>query len=316
MTLLDEYVCLTQDELTHPLKVFAGGKEPGQFLEVSDTHLFLGYKPLLIGIPFPVNAPQVAGLKNEICMSFSERSESCTSGSGWNVAKEKLASIQLFYFGQKYLGNSVVLLYEGKFATHQFLSWPHQKLNSIRLSLARQRTGNIDLTGNLYDQVRIAYAVPRTISIISLGQGNEFNMFPTDLHGPIGKECYAGSLRIGGKANQQVENHGNLVIAEVDSSWFKEAYALGKNHMKELQPKENFLIHGWSEKFQLPLPPATLSYRELQWKESVDRGVHRIHFYEILNRKKITQGHSLSHIHQYYAQWRLDHNLETRILSR
>jgi len=144
------------------------------------------------------------------------------------------------------------------------------------------------------------------------------NMFPTDLHGPIGEKFYAGSLRLGGLANDQVEKYKQIVISEVEPSFYKHAYALGKNHMKELQKESEFPLHlTRSKSLNFLLPAAVVSNRELKRINSLDVGIHRIHLYEIILRDILQENQSsLTHIHQYYAQWRLDHGLSTPMLLR
>ena len=163
---------------------------------------------------------------------------------------------------------------------HQFINRQLQRLHS------RQST-NVSLNDNLYDQVRIAYAIPRQISIVTVSDGSRINMFPTDLHGPIGENVYAGSLRIGGLANNQVETYKRIVISKVDASFYRESYALGKNHMAELQGVEEFSISPErSHVFDFPLPRAVVSYQELKHIDSLDYGIHRIHLYEVVHRKE------------------------------
>ena len=67
-------------------------------------------------------------------------------------------------------------------------------------------------------------------------------MFPTDLHGQVNDGFYVGSLRHGGKANEQVERSKNIALSRVDLSWCKQAYTLGKNHMQDLKDFNSFLI--------------------------------------------------------------------------
>jgi hypothetical protein len=57
-------------------------------------------------------------------------------------------------------------------------------------------------------------------------------MFPTDLNGRIDDEHYVISLRHDGAVNQQVEKFKRISLSTVDSSFCKEAYRMGKNHMQ------------------------------------------------------------------------------------
>ncbi|MBK5277343.1 MAG: hypothetical protein JJE09_00620, partial [Bacteroidia bacterium] len=174
------------------------------------------------------------------------------------------------------------------------------------------------LSGNLLDQVRIAYCIPRIISIITVSDGTLINMFPTDLHGAVGEKNYVSSLRKGGLANTQVEKYNKIVISDVDTSFCKQAYALGKNHMHEMTDINAFSTYvERSAKLKLPLPKSVLRYKELSRIDSFDHNIHRIHLYEVIHAQTIESGKStLAHIHQYYAQWRLDQSFPTQMILR
>ncbi|MEX2231750.1 MAG: hypothetical protein WD824_06305, partial [Cyclobacteriaceae bacterium] len=176
---------------------------------------------------------------------------------------------------------------------------------------------NVRLPGNLYDQVRIAYAVPRKIALITVCDGNKMNMFPTDLHGPFGKKFYISSLRKGGKANLQVEQTRKLILSFMPVNEYRAVYALGKNHMKDMKDFDEFsILNEPSAILKLPIPSAALHYKELELIDSFDAGIHRIHFYKNVHNEKITNGLTLAHIHQYYAQWRIDHKLPVNMRLR
>jgi flavin reductase (DIM6/NTAB) family NADH-FMN oxidoreductase RutF len=219
---------------------------------------------------------------------------------------------------RKVLGEEVVMFYEGIHGEHLFLNGIHQWVNRQRGKWRPQSPNNVGLPGNLIEQVRIAYSVPRLISIITVRDGTTMNMFPTDLHGALGEKFYAGSLRLGGSANAQIDKYNQVAISEVEPSFYKQAYLLGKNHMRELQSESGFpLARTRTKHLNFPLPAAAVSYRELKKIDSLDIGIHRIHLYEIIHRQVLLQDKPfLSHIHQYYAQWRLDRNLPTPMLLR
>lgn len=229
-----------------------------------------------------------------------------------------LAELVLKKISEKIIGGEAVLLYEGTQGEHILLNSFHQWVNLQREKFRKQSSNNVSLPGNLIDQVRIAYSIPRTISIVTVGDNHLINMFPTDLHGPVGENLYAGSLRLGGLANDQIEKYRQIAISEVEPSFYKQAYALGKNHMRELQKESEFPLHSQrSKNFNFPLPHAIISYRELQKIDSIDYGIHRIHLYEVIHRQMVHDDKpSLAHIHQYYAQWRLDQGLHTAMLLR
>ncbi len=313
-----EYICTCLEDFSAPLSVtlsYAGVKE---HKDVTHTHLFLGYKPLVIGF-----IEEVAGQNlydpSTICLSF--HNETFVANSSWDdfiLDERSVAKLKLRKLSEEWnLGSKRVLFYEGIKGVHHFLNFFNQFINRQREKFKRSVSGNVNLPGNLLDQVRIAYSVPRIISIISVGDGEMINLFPTDLHGPVGDDFYLSSLRMGGKANEQVEQFSRIVISEVDVSKYKEVYALGKNHTKNLSERASFnILTETSESFHISLPQGVLRYRELRRIKSFDCGIHRIHSFEVVNKHSFKNHSTLSHIHQYFAQWRFDNGVSTQMLLR
>jgi flavin reductase (DIM6/NTAB) family NADH-FMN oxidoreductase RutF len=306
LTIPQEYVCVDLQNFENPLSVFLLLRNH-KSLNVTASHLFLGYKPLIIGLPFDINDVNYIEVQNQNKISL------CFKDDASSVAKLELTKI-----GEKTFGNEVIFFYAGELGTHSFLNPFHQWVNHLREKLRKQAPNNVSLPGNLGEQVRIAYSTPRIISIITTSDSNKMNMFPTDLHGAIGKKYYAGSLRKNGRANEQVEKYGQIVISEVEASFYKQAYTFGRNHMQELQPEDEFQLHTVrSKNFNFPLPSAVISYRELKRINSFDYGIHLIHLYEVVHEQVVQASKfHLAHIHQFYAQWRIDTKLKTNYLLR
>jgi hypothetical protein len=312
-------VCIALEELHSPLSVTLTLPNENFALDITQKHLFAGYKPLIIGIMLPSgNAHEAIEKADRICLNFHHNSFLMNGRwSGFATDKNAVARLILKRIYEKPLGHDRVLFYEGVFGAHSFIHPWHQFINRLRDRMKRNAAGNVDLPGNLHDMVRIAYAVPRIIPLITLGEGGKMNMFPTDLHGPVSRQFYVSSLRINGKANAQVERLKRIVLSYMDVNAFKQVYGLGKNHMQDLLASERFNCAPHRSKiYGLPLPLQATGYRELNEIGSFDAGIHRIHFYEQAYEEKIRDGFTLAHIHQYYAQWRLDRGLPTNMLLR
>ncbi len=315
LSISQEYICLDLAKHECSLSVYLSAL--ANSFDVTGCHLFLGYKPLIIGIPLATASEEYQALKglDQIQLTF-KTNESFPNVLGTNPTV--LAKLDLKMIDIKTLGECVISFYEGTCGNHSFLNFINQFINRQRDNRRKSNAGNINLIGNLYDQVRIAYSVPRIISVITVGEGELFNMFPTDLHGPVGKKFYISSLRIGGRANNQVEKIKRVVISQVGASAYKQVYLLGKNHMQDLRHVTNFsVVKERSETYNFPLPEAVTQYNELKRIDSFDYGIHRIHLYEVVNFKRLREDSSiLAHIHQYYAQWRVDRRLPTQMLTR
>lgn len=295
-----EYVCMAFDESDPPfdLHVTSGDRE----FKVDD-YVLLGYSPVLIAI---VQNPNESPWQDDVSLLFKDKSNQRT-----------VAELRLKKDIEREEGDNRVCFFRATAGRHQLISSFNQKINSWWMRWKHTPNGFIQLQGSLYEQVRIAYAIPRKISLISLGDRNAMNMFPTDLHGTLGTRYYTSSLRIGGKACLQVEQQGRLLICDMLLSAYRDVYAMGKNHMREMRDVSAFATRTeCSKQFGIPVPQGALRYRELEIADSFDRGVHRVFVYRRVNEVELDSAPCLSHIHNYALQWRLNQGYHTNYQLR
>jgi hypothetical protein len=307
-----EYLCVAKEffeQSLHAYLVF----DNRAIKDITNHHLFTGYAPLVFTFPFC----------KEIDLSASENIDIifCHDACKLNnliPAKDALAKISLKKISEQSLGNHFIYYYEGRKGEHWFISPLFQQLIQLQNKLYNKKPGNVYLAGNLLKQVQIAYSLPRIISLVTVMQNELFNLFPTDLHGQIDDEHYIISLRHGGKAAQQVEMARRIAVTEIDASFYKTVYSLGKNHMQELKTKEQFPFGDrLSDALHLPLPQSATYYRELELEQSFDHGIHRIFLFKIINKRQIAdKPATLAHIHNVYATWRRNKGLPGNYLLR
>jgi flavin reductase (DIM6/NTAB) family NADH-FMN oxidoreductase RutF len=307
-----EYLCISKESFQHPLHVYLA--EGRRILEdITNKHLFTGYCPLI----FALNSSPIdrRNLPDKIDIIFSQHSR---QPNEILEKKDAIALLSLQLIRRQSAGDNEIVYYEGIKGKHRFLSLFHQHIISLNNRLYNKKPGNVFLHNNLYKQVQIAYAVPRTISLITVSDGNLFNLFPTDLHGPVNDQYYVSSLRHEGKACKQVEHAGRVVISQMHCDIYKSVYALGKNHMQDLETKDDFPFGVSSSLiFQLPLPQSALCYRELELLESFEHGIHKLLLYKILSSQIIRdQQATLAHVHNVYATWRHNKGLAGNYLLR
>lgn len=316
-SLPQEYLCVG-DNLESPLTVFGTGEDGGFFFEISRDLLFLGYRPLILAAVFksPSNEAAWMNQQSRISLSFVQHGFNVNDQwQGFATDRASVARLVLNKINTLVLGNETVFFLRGEAGEHAFLSGFHRLTNRVREAVKKRPAGNVDLPGNLFDQVVAAYSIPRTIQMVTAWNGTAMNLFPTDLHGQAGK-FYLGSLRIGGKANEQVEETGVIALSKIETNRCRQAYASGRNHMKCLTTPKAFELSEEKSSTGIPLPSGTLSYKLLERAGSMDIGIHRIHYYKILEEKEVAKGIGLAHIHRYYAQWRLDRKMPTAIFFR
>ncbi len=302
-----EYLCFARESFHQPLHVYLVNKTH-IIKDITNQHWFVGYCPLVFafsGADWPASLQLIFShrllLPNEI---FSK--------------EDALASLDLKQVKEQVAENNSFSYYEGVNGSHHFLSAFHQFINRVNNELYNKKPGNVFLHNNLYKQVQIAYAVPRIISLISICNNDLFNVFPTDLHGQPDEQHYIISLRIGGKAVEQTEKAGKLLISQVHCEAYKMVYDMGKNHMQELKPIENFpFSFTLSENLKWPLPEWAISCKELVLLDSFTHGIHQIMLFKISFHQQLqTQTATLSHIHNSYASWRYKNGLPGNYLLR
>jgi hypothetical protein len=305
-----EYVCVASEDITDAPRVLLTQKGSGEHIDVTNANVLLGYNPLIIGITRPVEAT------GNICLTFCDTPAS-PSGEwrGFPTEKTAIARLELRRLDDA-LRVPGFQLYEGIFGEHRFLNFYQAAANNLLESIMKKAPSDANISGNLYDQVRIAYSVPRQISVITVKDRELLNFFPTDLHGAVSDELYVSSLRIGGMACEQVSTLKTLVISSVDVEAFRKTYGLGKNHMQPARPAETFEPTFIISPSGIPVYPSATNYLELVLDRTWDHGIHRLFLYRIKHRGKVKEEKTLAHIHGYYAQWRISHGKLTQYFFR
>ena len=305
-----EFLCLVKESHTQPLQVYVA-TDGCIIKDITNLHLFVGYHPLI----FAFASFNEVKFDSTIQLVFSN---AVLALNVVFVKKDALATIDMKITKKQVVGNGMILYYEGINGAHTFLTKFHQYIQKLNNRLYNNKAGNVFLEDNLYKQVQIAYAVPRIISLITVGKNNLFNLFPTDLHGQVNDTHYVISLRSAGKACEQVLLSGEMVISQMHCNQYKTVYSLGKNHMQELRPAEDLpLSLQLSKNLRLPLPENTLSYHELILEDAFVLGIHKIFLFRIAYQQQLPgDKFTLAHIHNSYATWRYKNKLPGNYLHR
>jgi flavin reductase (DIM6/NTAB) family NADH-FMN oxidoreductase RutF len=313
-----EYLCLGKESFSDPLHVYLI-RSGLPVKDITNLHCFIGYSPLVFAID------------QEHFGESSEIMELIFSQEPLPLQKPFSASAVLAFLRLEKTGSyRSIQFYEGKQASHQFTNSFHQKIGNTINHYYNRKPGNVFLDKELYKQVQTAYSVPRKISLITVGEDDFYNLFPTDLHGQPCEGFYIISLRQEGWACKQVIQSGKLVLSEMPAKAYKTVYSLGKNHMQPLKPAESFPFSPvLSSHFRLPLAESALAYKELELEHSYIHGIHRIMVFRIVYQALVqymgpdpmtwfSEGEqdSLAHIHNVYATWRDKNGFQSNFLLR
>ena len=305
-----EYLCLSKESFVEPLHVYL--IENAHIVkDITQSHQFVGYSPLI----FALSSSTLAESSDTLDILFTSKPFQVNETA---AKKDAIARLSLQRIHTLTGSNDIIAFYEGVKGSHHFVSLFHQFIIELNNRLYNNKAGNVFLKGNLYTQVQIAYSLPRKICLVTVGESNLYNHFPTDLHGQINAHEYVISLRHEGKACHQVEHAGKIALSDMPAEEYEKVYSLGKNHTKPLRDASEFNFGPLlSKTFSLPLPKEVLSYRELILEKCFIHGIHKILLFKITSEEKLTATpQTLSHIHNCYATWRHNQKLSSNLLLR
>lgn len=303
-----EYLCLAREQYAQPLHAYT--VHEGRIrCDITHQHLFVGYCPLILALPGSFAPDAVL----DICFFQQPQSPNANVGT-----RSVVASLRAERVYQQVHNGYKVVFYQGVKSRHRFLSPVQQWIIGLQNGLFNRKAGNVYLHHNLYKQVQVAYALPRTVSLITVGGAEGYNLFPTDLHGPLGEAYYLLSLRSAGRACAQVLAAGRALLSDVEAASYRDVYGLGKNHMQPLRERSAFPFSDHqSLLWGLPLPRTAVRYRELQLLNSWPAGIHTIMLMQVVGQQVVAeQAATLAHVHNSYATWRYKTGLESNYLLR
>jgi flavin reductase (DIM6/NTAB) family NADH-FMN oxidoreductase RutF len=307
-----EYLCLDKKSFSPILKAYL--TDGNRIIKnITDAHLFTGYSPLIFTLASDHADDNLLAERIELLFTHKSLGKNEILPSTVAAAGLRLKRIHV-----QPVNGTFLFLYEGEKGWHRFIPRIGQWAGQLRNKLFNKKPGNVFLQGNLYRQVQLAYAIPRKICLVTVGEDNLYNIFPTDLHGAVNDSVYVMSLRHEGRACSQVEAAGRIVLSEMEPQACKRIFSLGKNHMQPLKESTSFDLDGHSSRhFQLPLPKDAVAYFELELISAFTHGIHKLLFFKIIGREELdTRAGTLAHIHNTYATWRHKNGLKSNYILR
>lgn len=305
-----DYLCFACESFQQPLHLYL--VQQGRVLkDITGLHAFVGYCPVVFAFPaFPEisNGTVLQTMLGPAGLSVGEKYSQ----------QQAIALLRFKRIHQQATAEGAVLYFEATHGRHRLTNAFHQAVGQLYNRFYNQQPGNVYLKGNLYKQVQLAYALPRKVCLITVGQNDHYNLFPTDLHGRVFNQLYIISLRHAGKACEQVTTAQNIVLSEMKAAAFKQVYSLGKNHMQPLKEASAFdFSPDRSKQWNLPLPKEYTSYKELRLIDSFRACIHQLLLFQVISEEQRDNNpQTLVHVHNLYATWRQKNGLPGNYLLR
>ena len=145
-----------------------------------------------------------------------------------------------------------------------------------------------------------AYSYPRRVRIISVRQGDYYNIFPMDLLGEISSsKRFVFGLRHTNIALSKIIETGKMVVSEVSFEHKETIYKLGKHHSVSPPSLDSLPFKvKQSDSFGFYIPEWAERYNEIKIERTMNLGSHMLLWGKSVNEKILTSssGH-LFHIH-------------------
>jgi len=282
------------------IKVWLVGAETRR--DVTGRNVLAATRPLTIGIGLEDDRGLTAMLRNQFVLEFR-----CT-----NAGKTLLGKMSLVFTDSIWLeeGGHLCL-----FRTHHPVNYCQPRslvwkryLHFSYLQWRNQRGPNpakIRMVASELHALFVFYICPRPVVLVSVVDGEESNVFPMDLLGPIGDKHLSLALHVTSKALPLIERSGRVVLSSVPVEKIPLAYQLGQNHNKASVSWSSVPFSlNFSSDFHMPIPEFALRVRELQVLHMRSMGSHALIICRVVSDSLIRNRLQFFQAHGFYEEWR------------
>jgi flavin reductase (DIM6/NTAB) family NADH-FMN oxidoreductase RutF len=262
-------------------------------IDVSRDHVPVSLRPFCIGLSLGANLTDDQLRARRLHLVLRD----------WDEPNEFRGRIALQF--QQTIGPRI-RVFEAVDSKNYCLPFPQMLAREARDSYYRRRKGknpyNFVMTPSALRALNVYYMRPRPVSLVTVMDGGESDLFPMDLIGPLSSGHFTMALRSTSPAIRLMEHSRRIAVSAIPASFKKAAYALGTHHTN-LCVDWNHLPFSVisSQEFALPVPRDALHVRELEIQE-----VHRIHSHtffvtSIMRETRCGDGDAFCHVAGPYA---------------
>lgn len=264
-----------------------------ELIDVSRDHVPVSLRPLCIGLCLDPDISEATLRAARLELVLAD----------WDEPHEIRGRIALAY--QQTIGTRL-RVFEATGSKNYCLSVSHMLAREARDSYYRRRKKqnpyNFVMTPDALRALNVYYMRPRPVSLVTVMDGGESDLFPMDLIGGLSSGGFTMALRSTSPAIRLMEHSRRIAVSAIPASFKQAAYALGSHHTT-LCVDWNHLPFSVisSQEFALPVPRDALLVRELEIQ-----AVHRVHSHtffvtSIMRETRCGDGDAFCHIAGPYA---------------
>ncbi|HVW07371.1 MAG TPA: flavin reductase [Bryobacteraceae bacterium] len=300
---------LAMGDSVFPQQVTVGMRDPqreitvwlhgvGEPRDVTARHVMACVDPLMIGVVFDSGWAIPPDRKARLCLRFRER----------RGARRLLGEIRLAGAGEPF-GEDGLRLFRVRGSSNYCLPklrlWGH----FAYLAYRRRRFNNnpeIRITPREAHTMVVFFICPRPVVLVSVLHGDESNVFPMNLMGPIGDGKFAFALNSTRHAAPIVVRARRAAISNVPLKDAELAKSLGRNHLKlSIDLSELPFGSRPSPVFGFPVPDFAVRVRELEIESSQRLGSHTFFIARLVHDEQISVAQEFFYVHGIYQSWRV-----------
>ena len=152
----------------------------------------------------------------------------------------------------------------------------------------------------------VLFICPRPVGVVSVTEGDLFNMFPLNLMGSLGGDRFGFALNATRAAAAHVKRAKRIALSSIPLEQAALVRQLGRNHKRtegtrlDELPFRTTLSACWG----LPVPAFALRVRELEVTAIQEMGSHTFFVARVIQDEQRANGLQFCMIHGIYQRWR------------
>jgi flavin reductase (DIM6/NTAB) family NADH-FMN oxidoreductase RutF len=263
----------------------------GYRIDVTHRHFMACGSPLIFGIGFAPNEVPSMAIQPRLRLRFRQH----------GGTQKLLGEIGLKTDTNFRVRNRRIYLFRPTYSRNYCMPWIRRQAHLLFYEyLRRQSKDDVQVTGRDSRAMTVFYLCPRPTALVTVGDLEQGNLFPMNLMGSLGDDCFAFGLNKH-RAAPLVERAGSIVLSTVPREQQAVVASLGKNHRRtSIDWNELPFSVVLPRRIAAPVPSFALGACRMQVEESLDLGSHTLFIAKRLTEVSLADGLELFMAHAMY----------------